>query len=272
MGMRCYDAAAMPWRSERSHAPSLTKRFAHQAMRFNSTLLHLTTALACALAMTTQASAQLVNVCGTLVTDGAGCKLVELSTGERYILDSDGGLAIGQTIAVQGDLDTTCLSICWANDGCIFNAVTTPSVGCGGGMNYCGPAPFNSAGLSGSMSALGSLTVASNDLTLVASDLPQGQFGIFVLSMTSDFVPGANGTSNGNICLGGVVGRFDRPGEVLGTGALGTFSLAADLTTFPQGSGSVAVAAGETWYFQAWHRDVVGLGSNFTDGLELTFQ
>jgi hypothetical protein len=29
--------------------------------------------------------------------------------------------------------------------------------------------------------------------------------------------------------------------------------------------------AGQTWNFQAWHRDQVGLGSNFTDGLEIQF-
>ena len=234
-------------------------------MRLQTTFLALTMTMACA----ADASAQLVDLCGTLVTDPAGCDLIELTTGERYILDSDGGLSAGQQIRVQGDLDTTCFSICFANDGCIFNATTT--AGCGG-VNYCGPAALNSAGLSGSMSSTGSTAVAVNDLTLVASDLPPNQFGIFVLSMTTDFVPGANGTSNGNICVGGLVGRFDRPGEILATGPMGTFSLAADLTSFPQGNGAVSVSTGETWYFQAWHRDTVGLGSNFTDGLELTFQ
>jgi hypothetical protein len=34
------------------------------------------------------------------------------------------------------------------------------------------------------------------------------------------------------------------------------------------------VVPGETWYFQAWHRDLVGgtATTNFTDGLEVTFQ
>ncbi len=137
--------------------------------------------------------------------------------------------------------------------------------------NYCGPAVANSSGLPGTMSALGSSTVGVNNLVLVASDLPANQFGIFVTSMTQAFVPGGAGTSNGNICLGGVIGRFNRTGEILATGTGGTFALATDLTSIPQGNGAVSVMAGETWNFQAWHRDSVGLGSNFTDGLEITF-
>jgi hypothetical protein len=36
----------------------------------------------------------------------------------------------------------------------------------------------------------------------------------------------------------------------------------------------VAVAAGETWNFQSWHRDAVGgvATSNFTDAVQLDFQ
>jgi len=39
-------------------------------------------------------------------------------------------------------------------------------------------------------------------------------------------------------------------------------------------TGFVAVAAGETWSFQAWHRDSVGGAtvSNFTNGLEVDFK
>jgi len=137
--------------------------------------------------------------------------------------------------------------------------------------NYCGPAPLNSSGLSGTMSAIGTSTVANNNLVIVASDLPPNQFGIFVTSMTQAFIPGGGGTTNGNICVGGMIGRFSRPGEILATGAAGAFSLPIDLTDVPQGNGTVSVVAGQTWNFQAWHRDSVGLGSNFTDGLEVLF-
>ncbi len=139
------------------------------------------------------------------------------------------------------------------------------------GTNYCMANP-NSSGSIGVMSAVGFDSAASNNMTITASNLPSNQFGIFVTSMTSGFVPNAGGTSNGNICLGGAIGRYSGPGQILSTGGAGTFSLALDLTAVPQGNGTVPVLAGQTWYFQAWHRDGVGLGSNFTDGIQIDFQ
>ena len=80
------------------------------------------------------------------------------------------------------------------------------------------------------------------------------------------------GGSAGNICLGGSVGRAVG-GAILNTGATGSITAVANLTAMPQPTGPVAVAAGETWSFQAWHRDAVGgmTTSNFTNGLEITF-
>ena len=139
------------------------------------------------------------------------------------------------------------------------------------GANYC-LAATNSTGAVGVMSASGSTLVSANDMTLTASGLPANQFGIFVTSMTQGFVVGAGGTSNGNLCVAGAIGRYSAPGQILSSGGSGSFSLALNLTATPQGSGFVSVAAGETWNFQAWYRDSVGLGSNFTDGYELEFQ
>ncbi len=138
------------------------------------------------------------------------------------------------------------------------------------GSNYC-TAANNSTGAIGVMSASGSEIASANDLTLTASGLPLNQFGIFVTSMTQGFAPGANGTSNGNICLGGIIGRFTLPNQIVSSGTGGEFSLAVNLTQFPQGAGLVTVLSGQTWNFQAWHRDGVGLGSNFTDGLQIDF-
>lgn len=138
------------------------------------------------------------------------------------------------------------------------------------GSNYC-TAALNSSGTVGVMSATGSMSAAANDVELTASGLPPTQFGIFVTSRTQGFVPMGGGTSNGNICLGGAIGRFNRPGEILATGGSGTITLSLDLTNIPQGNGSVTAMAGESWNFQAWHRDSVGLGSNFSDGLEIAF-
>ena len=138
------------------------------------------------------------------------------------------------------------------------------------GSNYCVANP-NSTGSAGAMSAFGFTSVAANDVTLTASNLPPGQFGIFVTSASSGFIPNPAG-SNGNLCLTGSLGRFVSPGQILGIDGAGEISLTIDLTSIPSGTGTIAVAAGDTRFFQAWHRDGVGGGSNFTNGLEITFQ
>ncbi len=139
------------------------------------------------------------------------------------------------------------------------------------GSNYC-TATANSSGQGGSMGAFGSAQVSVNDLTLTASSLPPNQFGIFAVAPFEGFVPGAGGTSNGNLCLAGTIGRYVGPGQIVNSGASGEFQISIDLTAIPQGAGTVSTSAGQTWSFQAWFRDQVGLGSNFTDGISITFQ
>ena len=137
------------------------------------------------------------------------------------------------------------------------------------GTNYCAATP-NSTGLPGIMGASGSNVAASNSFSLTASQLPANQFGIFVTSRTATMGAPAAG-SNGILCLGGSIGRFTSPSQIVNSGSGGEFSLPVDLSVFPQGVGTVPVMSGQTWFFQAWHRDSVGLGSNFTDGLEVPF-
>ncbi len=82
------------------------------------------------------------------------------------------------------------------------------------------------------------------------------------------------GGSAGTLCLGGSIGRYVGPGQVLNSGAAGAFELVLDLTQHPTPTGLVAVQAGETWNFQAWYRDAVGGTpvSNFTSGRSIAFQ
>lgn len=153
--------------------------------------------------------------------------------------------------------------------------MTTPGTGtCPGGgslgMGYCMTNP-NSTGASGSLTAFGSILASNNDVTLNAASLPAGQFGIFVTSAVSGFVPNPNG-SNGNLCLGGSIGRYVGPGQIMQINGAGEMSLVLNLAATPSGAGTIAVMAGDTRFWQAWHRDGVGGGSNFTNGLEITFQ
>jgi len=141
------------------------------------------------------------------------------------------------------------------------------------GSSYCASNP-NSTGATGVMQASGSPIVADDDLTLEASQLPAFAFGFFLTSRTQFTIPNPGG-SEGVLCLGGAIGRFVGPGQILNAGTAGRIELPVSLSQFPQGTGLVQVLAGETWSFQAWHRDFASGGantSNFTNGLAITFQ
>ena len=142
----------------------------------------------------------------------------------------------------------------------------------GVGVSYCQPAVANSTGVPAVMGASGSAVVASNDLVLEATDLPMSSFGFFLTSQMQGSVSNPGG-SQGNLCLGGAIGRYVGPGQIQNAGAAGAISLVLDLTSTPTPTGLVSVAAGETWNFQAWYRDAVSgvATSNFTDGLEVAF-
>ena len=132
---------------------------------------------------------------------------------------------------------------------------------------FCGPAVPNSSGSSASLSATGSSVVLANQVRLIASDLPLGSSGFFLASRAQG-APQAPPGSQGNLCLGGSIGRYVGPGQIQNSGASGSFSLAIDLTAIPQPLGSAQALPGETWRFQAWFRDAGPTAtSNFTDGL-----
>ena len=141
------------------------------------------------------------------------------------------------------------------------------------GTTYCNPANNNSTGQPGEISGLGSLVAADNDVTLEASNLPANAFGFFITSQTQNFIQNPGG-SEGNLCISGSIGRYVAPGQIQNTGPTGFITLALDLTMTPTPIGSVAIQSGETWNFQAWHRDSgpAGPSSNFTNGLQLDFQ
>lgn len=142
------------------------------------------------------------------------------------------------------------------------------------GSSFCGPAQDNSAGRPGKITARGSLRAADNNITLVASDLPDNIFGFFLVSRGQGLVMNPAG-SWGHLCLGGSqpIGRLNGASSI-GFSQGGRFEVPIDLTRIPEPPSTSAVQAGESWNFQAWHRDTVAgqAGSNFTDGLQITFQ
>jgi hypothetical protein len=145
------------------------------------------------------------------------------------------------------------------------------------GTTYCTSNP-NSTGVVGHVVATGSTSIAAADLRLEARRLPTLSFAYFLTSETQGNVANPGG-SQGILCVGGSVGRFNTlVGQSDASGVYTictqgcppgrTFSLGA----LPQPTGPVAAVAGETWNFQCWFRDSVAgaATSNFTDGLALT--
>ncbi len=143
----------------------------------------------------------------------------------------------------------------------------------GSDAQVCDSAQPNSTGAFGTLRAFGSTSVDSDNLSLRAIRLPAQQFGFFVGSSTID-APVAVPGSAGSLCLTGAIGRYDGPTEVRSTGPGGTFAIPLDPAMLQTANGPIVAAAGQTWYFQAWHRDQVAGGaptSNFTSAIELTF-
>ena len=127
--------------------------------------------------------------------------------------------------------------------------------------SVCSPASTNSTGLAGRIEAVGTSVAAFNDVRLRAQNLPPGQFGLFLASRTEGSMPLGAGT----LCLGPGLGRFNGSLAQVSTG--GFLSFGVDLTRVQTAAGPVQAVPGETWYFQAWHRDAgpAGATSNLTD-------
>jgi len=141
------------------------------------------------------------------------------------------------------------------------------------GARYCNPSVSNSLGFRAALDANGARAAAANDVTLIATLLPTNIFGFFLGSQTQGLV-GQPGGSEGVLCLGGLIGRYVAPTQIKNSGAGGSFELVLDLNQTPAGPVFAAIAAGETWNFQAWYRDSTGglPSSNFSDAVSITFE
>ncbi|MEZ6021539.1 MAG: hypothetical protein R3F17_16010, partial [Planctomycetota bacterium] len=137
------------------------------------------------------------------------------------------------------------------------------------GAQYCFGTP-NSTGNYGFITSSGYPNQVS-DKILLAEDMPQNQFGYFLCSqggMGSGTIPGSPGV----LCLlGAPLGRYNGPGEIFYTGSTGTGSLTVNPTAFRGPNGPVAATFGQTWTFQAWHRENGG-SSNFTNAIQIQME
>jgi hypothetical protein len=241
---------------------------------------------------------------GTLTLDGEGFYVFQIGTalttaGLSNVVLLNGASAnqifwqTGTTASLSGDVFygtiTAGTTITMAANAVVYGRLFAPTAGgtitlAGGntvfvpepldatlGCAYCS-SPVNSTGEKTLLSASGSLEVALNTLTLSVTQIPNGQFGFFVASRIQGLYANPAG-SQGNLCLGGNLARFNRLGEI-GLTAGGAFSLLLPLYDFPEHpTFDVTVVPGDTWNFQFWHRDIVdgSSTSNFSNGLELSF-
>lgn len=130
------------------------------------------------------------------------------------------------------------------------------------GSVYCTSTP-NSTGEIGQIEGVGSNVIASNDLTLNVTSLPQGMFGIFVMGR----LPSQTPLFDGVLCLQNPLIRFN---QILQVTSLQQVSFSPSLTSLPQGA---TFSPGETWRFQFWHRDLSPTPSaNLSEALAITFQ
>lgn len=110
----------------------------------------------------------------------------------------------------------------------------------------------NSTGRAADIVISGNRDAASNEITLQSYGLPTQTVGYFLLSRTAGLTVGAGG-SQGNLCLGGSIGRLNS--QIVATGASDQGKATIDLTAIPQPNGTVSAAGGQTWFFQVWYRD-----------------
>lgn len=152
-----------------------------------------------------------------------------------------------------------------------FNRPTPPSRL----MAYSGPVGSGPLGMyacwntGAVLRAEGTSLADGGTLSLSVSDLPPHQFGIFACSRSCAEIPAAGVLRQ--LCLRGTVGRFVGPGQVLDSGAAGSVALDVSKDLLPSGSGTAAVMAGDTWYFQFWHRDSVAPGYAYSTVREIRF-
>ncbi|MFT5152416.1 MAG: hypothetical protein ACI841_002414 [Planctomycetota bacterium] len=126
------------------------------------------------------------------------------------------------------------------------------------GVAYCHTSP-NSAGSGALLSAAGSSSVATDDITLLVTGAVSGQFGLCYYGPNQISIPFGDGTR----CVGGSTLRLGPPQAADG---MGQFSRVVSCA----GEGFVG---GQVVNVQYWYRDPGGPGGtgyNLSNGLEIT--
>ncbi|MEZ6015481.1 MAG: choice-of-anchor B family protein [Planctomycetota bacterium] len=147
----------------------------------------------------------------------------------------------------------------------LFVLSYTPPVG----VEFCAGNP-NSTGAPATIAGSGTPLLVDNSVQLTASNLPPFSSGYFIVSSQQGFTASPGG-SQGDLCLGGALGRYYA--QLGSSGAAGVLQLDVDAASLPQPNGTASAAVGESWSFQCWYRDAnPGPTSNFSSGFVVRFQ
>lgn len=155
----------------------------------------------------------------------------------------------------------------WAVDPVTDSSVTSLEIvvlDCGT-FNFCVNTPNSDFAGGASLSSFGTTSIAANNLTLRANDVPRGGFGLFFYGTAQLQTPFGDGFR----CVGGQTFRLGRPTQ---SNANGVVNRPLDVGAPPSPAGTIT--AGATWFFQYWYRDPGGPGGNgfnTSDGLTATF-
>jgi hypothetical protein len=140
------------------------------------------------------------------------------------------------------------------------------------GFPYCQSNP-TSTGVQSTLSIFGSTSVVADEVEITAF-LPVNTIGFFLTSLDPGFVPNAGG-SNGNLCLGGAIGRFQQLAKLSGANGEITISTLVgewSIGDLPHPMTSYAAVPGTSSHFQLWFRENTTFpSSNFSQGVRVTW-
>ena len=119
----------------------------------------------------------------------------------------------------------------------------------------------NGTGSPALMDYIGTSSVTSDDLELMASPVPANVFGLFVQARNAASIPLMAG---GTLCLD--LPFFRLPIEMAQGNVL---SHELNIGSPPQGVQQIL--AGSTWRFQAWHRDTISPGYGLSNAVKISF-
>ena len=180
--------------------------------------------------------------------------------GELLVGDNFGGHIIVGAVGRE-EADAGC-SYCIANRGDCPCGNEDPDGGCA-----------NSTGLGAKLRTRGTASVTSDDLQVVATQLPTNTAVLFLLANTFRRVEFMDGL----LCIGGPMSKIYRLPPIMNSGSDGTATYGPGLvaaSNTPMVPITGGIHAGETWYLQAYFRDMGSCanGANTSNAISVTFE